>query len=204
MTCWRTLERSAPSLMRTWAATPSLLTDQPEEDVGADVVVAELRASRSDSSQDLLGLRRERDVPGRRRAALADHLLDLAAHRFEGNAQALQSLRRTPSPSWISPRRMLGPDVRVVEQACFLLGENHHSAGSIGEASSNICALSRGDDGTSVYRHAVLASGRGGWHLGAEGTVGHAESPPQGHRQLAWFQIELERSSMRHSPLSMC
>ena len=112
------------------------LTDEAEEDVlGADVVVAELQRLAQRQLEDLLRPWRERDVPGRRRAALADHLLDLAAHRFEGDAQALQRLRRDAFALVDQPEEdVLGPDVRVVEQARFLLGENHHSAGSVGEA----------------------------------------------------------------------
>src|SRR5438270_4666218 len=69
------------------------LADQPEEDVlGADVVVAQLQRLAERQFEDLLGARRERDVPGRRRAALADDLFALLAHGFEADAQRLERL----------------------------------------------------------------------------------------------------------------
>ena len=60
------------------------LTDEAEEDVlGADVVVAELEGLTQRELEDLLGTRRERDVPRRRLPTLTDDLLDLAADSFE-------------------------------------------------------------------------------------------------------------------------
>ena len=112
------------------------LADESEQDVlGADVVVAELQRLAQGQLEDLLGPRRERDVPGRRRAALADHLFDLAADRFQGDAEALERLRRDTLTLVDEPEQdVLGPDVGVVEQPRFLLGEHHHSAGPVGKA----------------------------------------------------------------------
>ena len=59
-------------------------TDEPEQDVlGTDVVVAELECFTQGQFEDFLRTRREGDVTRRRRAALADDLLDLTAHGFE-------------------------------------------------------------------------------------------------------------------------
>ena len=89
------------------------LADQAEEDVlGADVVVAELQRLAQRQLEDLLGARRERDVPGRRRAALADDLLDLAAHGLERDAQALERLGRDAFALVDQPEQdVLGADV---------------------------------------------------------------------------------------------
>ncbi len=60
------------------------LADEAEQDVlGADVVVTELQRFAQRELEHLLGARREGNVTRRRRAALTDDLLDLAAHRFE-------------------------------------------------------------------------------------------------------------------------
>ena len=60
------------------------LADEPEQDVlGADVVVTELQRLTQRELEDLLGARRERDVPARRRATLPDDLFDLAADGLE-------------------------------------------------------------------------------------------------------------------------
>src|SRR5690606_14955711 len=69
------------------------LTDEAEEDVlGADVVVAELQRLAERQLEDLLGPWGEGDVTRRRRAALADDLLDLAAHGLERDAERLEGL----------------------------------------------------------------------------------------------------------------
>ena len=71
------------------------LADEAEEDVlGADVVVAELQRLAQRQLEDLLGAGRERDVPGGRRATLADDLLDLLADGLEADAQRLERLGR--------------------------------------------------------------------------------------------------------------
>ena len=69
------------------------LADQAEQDVlGADVVVAELQRLAQRQLEHLLRSRGERDVAGRRRAALADDLLDLVADGLERDAEALEGL----------------------------------------------------------------------------------------------------------------
>ncbi len=137
------------------------LTDEPEQDVlGADVVVAELQRLAQRQLEHLLRPGRERDVPRRRRATLADHLLDLAAHRFQRDAEALECLRRHALALVDQPEQdVLGPDVRVVEQARLFLGQNDDSAGSVGEAFEHWRPFS-GDDGRSLYRYPRGARGR--------------------------------------------
>ena len=110
--------------------------DQPEQDVlGADVVVAELQRLTQGEFEHLLRTWREGDVTRRRRAALADDLLDLAAHRFEGDAEALESLRGDAFSLVDQPEQdVLGADVAVVEEACLLLGEHDDSPSPVSEA----------------------------------------------------------------------
>ena len=112
------------------------LADEAEEDVlGADVVVAELERLAQRQLEDLLGARRERDVAAGRRAALADDLLDLAAHGLERDAEALEGLGGDALTLVDQPEQdVLGADVVVVEQARLLLSEDDDPAGPIGEA----------------------------------------------------------------------
>ena len=110
--------------------------DEPEEDVlGADVVVSELQRLAQRELEDLLGAGREGDVARRRGAAVADDLLDLRAHGFERDAERLERLGGDAFALVDQPEQdVLGPDVVVVEQARLFLRQDHHSAGSIGEA----------------------------------------------------------------------
>ena len=111
------------------------LADEAEEDVlGTDVVVAELQRLPERQLQHLLGARRERDVPGRRGAALADDLFDLRTHGLEGDAEALEGLGGDAFALVDQPEQdVLGADVAVVEEASLLLSQDHHSAGPVGE-----------------------------------------------------------------------
>ena len=111
------------------------LPDEAEEDVlGADVVVAELERLAERELEDLLGPRRERDVPGRRRAALADDLLDLAADGLQRDAERLERLGRDALTLVDQPEQdVLGADVVVVEEPSFLLGQHDDPSGSVGE-----------------------------------------------------------------------
>ena len=114
---------------------PLALADQAEEDVlRADVVVAELERLAERQLEDLLGPRRERDVPGRRRAALADDLLHLAADGLERDAERLEGLGRDAFALVDQPEQdVLGADVVVVEEPSFLLGQHDDPSGSVGE-----------------------------------------------------------------------
>ena len=117
------------------------LADQAEQDVlGADVVVAELQRLAQRQLEHLLGPRRERDVARRRRAALADDLLDLAAHRLEGDAQRLEGLGGDPLTLVDQPEQdVLGADVVVVEQARLFLRKHDDPAGPVGETFEQDC-----------------------------------------------------------------
>ena len=111
------------------------LTDEAQQDVlGADVVVAELQRLAQREFEDLLGARGEGDVTRRRRAALADDLLDLAAHGFERDAEALECLGRDAFTLVDQPEQdVLGSDVAVIQEAGLLLCEHHDPAGPVGE-----------------------------------------------------------------------
>ena len=136
MTCWRTRERSAPSFDEHLRGDAFAFADEPEEDVlGADVVVTELQRLAQRQLEDLLGAGGERDVTRRRGAAVADDLLDLRAHGFERDAERFERLRGDALALVDQAEEdVLGSDVVVVEQARFLLRQDDHSAGSIGEA----------------------------------------------------------------------
>ena len=112
------------------------LADEAEQDVlGADVVVAELQRLAQRQLEHLLGARREGDVPRRRRAALPDDLLDLAADGLEADVQRLERLRGDALTLVDEAEEdVLGADVVVVEEARFLLGEDDHPAGPVSEA----------------------------------------------------------------------
>ena len=103
--------------------------------LGADVVVAELQRLAEAELEDLLGARRERDVSARRAAALTDDLLDLVAHRLEGDAERLERLRGDALALVDQAEQdVLGADVVVIEQPGFLLGEDDDPAGSVSES----------------------------------------------------------------------
>ena len=96
---------------------PVALADEAEQDVlGADVVVAKGLRFGQAQLQHLLGLRRERDVPGRRVLALADDLLDLLPQGIQADPQRLQRLR--PDAVALADEAeqdVLGADVVVIE-----------------------------------------------------------------------------------------
>src|SRR5215475_14355889 len=69
------------------------LADQPEQDVlGADVIVTKLQCFTQRQLKDLLGPRRERDMPGRSLLALSDDLLDLLPHGLEADTKRFKCL----------------------------------------------------------------------------------------------------------------
>ncbi len=112
------------------------LTDQAEQNVlGADVVVAELQRLTQGELQHLLGTRRERDVPRRRLLALADDLLDLAAHALQGDAQRLERLGGYALTLVDEAEQdVLGADVVVVEHPGFFLSQDDDPTGTVGES----------------------------------------------------------------------
>ena len=112
------------------------LADQAEEDVlGPDVVVAQLQRLPQRELEDLLGPGGEGDVPGGGLRSLADDLDDLAAHRLEGNAHALQGTGGDALALVDQAEEdVFGADVVVVEKASLLLRQDDHSSGPVGEA----------------------------------------------------------------------
>ena len=162
------------------------LADQAEQDVlGPDVVVAELQRLAEGELEDLLGARGEGDVPGRRRATLADDLLDLAAHGLERDAETLERLGGNALALVDEPEQdVLGPDVGVVEQARFLLGEDDHPASPVGESFEHVRPFQPRDDVRSVYRWGLGRSGRShGCHTPRFGAGPNSVLNP-GHRHF--------------------
>jgi hypothetical protein len=111
------------------------LADEAEQDVlGADVVVAELQGLAQRQLEDLLGARREGDVTGRRLLALPDDLLDLLAHRLEGDAERLERLRRDALTLVDEAEQdVLRADVVVVEHPGLFLRQDDNPASPVGE-----------------------------------------------------------------------
>ena len=122
------------------------LADQAQQDVlGADVVVAELQGLPQGELQHLLGAGREGDVPGRRRAALADDLLDLGANRLQADPEGLEGLGGDAFALVDEAEQdVLGPDVVVVEQPRLFLGEDDHSASPVCEPFEQDCSSRTG------------------------------------------------------------
>ena len=139
------------------------LADQAEQDVlGADVVVAELQRLAQRELEDLLGARRERDVPARRLLALADDLLDLRADGLQRDAEALQSLGGDALTLVDQTQEdVLGADVVVAEHPGFFLRQDDHPAGSVCEPLEHVIAPCR----ASPFRP---SRGRERWAASAE------------------------------------
>ena len=101
--------------------------------------------------------------PGRRRAALADDLLDLAAHGLERDAEALEGLGGDAFALVDQPEQdVLGADVGVVQQARFLLGEDDDPAGPVGESFEHVRPFQWGPTSvqcTGEVRPTVTATG---------------------------------------------
>ncbi len=89
--------------------------------------------------------------PDRRRAALADDLLDLAAHGLERDAERLERLGGDAFALVDQPEQdVLGADVVVVEQACFFLRQDDDTAGPVGEPFEQDRLPWRGSSGVSL------------------------------------------------------
>src|SRR4051812_13594894 len=119
------------------------LADQPEQDVlGADVAVAELECLAERVLEDLLRAGREGNVSGRGLLPLADDLLDLGPYRFERDVERFEGLRGDAFAFVDQTQEyVLGPDVVVVEQASFLLREDNHPSGPVGEPFEHVLLL---------------------------------------------------------------
>jgi hypothetical protein len=108
-------------------------TDEAEQNVfGADVVMAELQRLTERQFKHFLGPWREGNVARGRAAALANYLFHLAANRFEADAERLEGLGRDAFTLMNKAEQdVFGTDVVVVQETCFLLGEDHDSAGPV-------------------------------------------------------------------------
>ena len=136
--------------------------DETEQDVlGADVVVTELQRFAQRQLEHLLGTRCEGDVTGRRRAALTDDLFDLAAHRFERDAERFH---RFCSDAFAfvdeSEQDVFRPDVAVIEQPRFFLRKNNDPPSPISEAFEHARPFENGGYLCAVYRGARSESRR--------------------------------------------
>ena len=119
------------------------LADQAEQDVlGADVVVAELQRLAQRQLQHLLGPRGEGDVTGRGLLALADDLLHLLADALQRDAEGLERLGSDALTLVDQAQEdVLGADVVVVEHPGLFLGQDDHTAGSVGEPFEHLLLL---------------------------------------------------------------
>ena len=96
---------------------------------------SELQGLAQRQLEHLLGSRGERDVPRRRRTALADDLFHLVAHGLERDAQAFERLGGDPFTFVDETEEdVFGADVAMAQQPRFLLCQHHDPPGPIGEA----------------------------------------------------------------------
>src|SRR5690606_22760805 len=125
----------SPQLHQDLSSNALALADEAEQDVlGADVVVAELQRLAQAQLEDLLGARRERDVPTGRLLSLADDLFDLLAHCLERDAETLERLRRhTLTLVDETEQDVFGADVVVVEHPGLFLGQDDNAPRAVGE-----------------------------------------------------------------------
>ncbi len=120
-----------------------VLAHEPEQDVlGADVVVPEAERLAQRQLEDLLGARRERDLPGRDLLTGADDAHDLRAHALDGDVEGLedaggQALLLAQQPE----QDVLGADVVVLQRPGLFLREDDHLAGAFGESLEHCLVL---------------------------------------------------------------
>ena len=111
-------------------------SDQAEQDVlGADVVVPQLEGFPQRELEHLLGARRERDVAGRCRTTVANHLVDVFARLLKRDIQRCKRLRGDALALVDqSEQDVLGPDVVVIQQTRLFLREDDDAPGAVGES----------------------------------------------------------------------
>jgi hypothetical protein len=103
--------------------------------LGADVVVAQAQRLAQRELQDLLGARRERDLPARHLFAGADDPHDLRTDSLDGDVQALEDARSQPLLlAEKAEQDVLGADVVVLERPRLFLREDDHLSGSLSES----------------------------------------------------------------------
>jgi hypothetical protein len=102
--------------------------------LGADVVVAELQRLAQRQLEHLLRPGGEGDVAGGGLLPLTDDLLDLAAHCLQRDAEGLECFGSHSFTLVDQPEQdVLGADVVVVEHPGLFLGQDDHTAGSVGK-----------------------------------------------------------------------
>src|SRR5205085_6293616 len=113
-----------------------VLPYEAEQDVlGADVVVSERKRFPQRELEDLLGPRRERDLPARDLVALSDDARDLRPHLFDRDVEGLEHPRRETLFFAEQPEQdVLGADVVVLERPRLVLRENHDLASPFSKA----------------------------------------------------------------------
>ena len=96
--------------------------------------MAHLQTFAQGELKHLLGARRKRNVTGHGLGAVADELLNLAAHVLEVDAHGLQRLGRdTLALLDQAEQDVLRAHVIVVQRARFLLRQDDNAAGSVGK-----------------------------------------------------------------------
>ena len=102
--------------------------------LGADVVVSELQCFAQRQLENLLGPRRERDVPARRLLPLPNDLFDLLADSLERDSEGLHGFCSHAFALVDQPEQyVLSADVVVVEHPGFFLGQDDNTTGAVGK-----------------------------------------------------------------------
>ena len=103
--------------------------------LGADVVVAQRQRLAQGKLQDLLGARRERDLPGGDLLTGADDANYLGAHALDGDVKGLEHARgKTLLLAQQAEQDVLRADVVVLERTRLLLRENDDLPGPFCES----------------------------------------------------------------------
>src|SRR5580765_64754 len=122
--------------------TLTLADETQQEMFGADVLITELTGFQERELEDLLRPRGERDLTGRHRLPAADRLFHLGPNRGELDAEGSEaSCADTLTLRDEAQQQMLGPDVVVVEEPRFLLGEHDHAAGALREPLEHVASV---------------------------------------------------------------
>ncbi len=110
--------------------------DETEQNVlGSDVIVAELQRFAQAQLKNLLGTRRERDVPRRLLLTGSDDVGHLLTHCVERDAHRLKRLCGDALALVDeTEQNVLGSDVVVVQHLGLFLGQDDDAAGAVGES----------------------------------------------------------------------
>ena len=193
--------------------------------LGADVVVAQRQGFAQGQLEDLLGARRERDLPGRRplrpspRCAPRPH----APLRPRSRSESKHARRHALFFAKQAQQQVLGADVVVLESARLFLGEHHNLSGAFGEALEHDHSSSRHRSRRCLVEadrrpcghtrlpapapdtprlcprlHCYGTRFSSGRDRGREGPDGHvAEVRPQSSHRLSAFQAPADRRASK-------